>query len=192
MGAFTPSGQYTAEVERYCNENIFLPTLEALKNENIVFKGVIYFGLMLTEKGPKVLEYNARFGDPETQAILPLLDTDLMDLFDACIDGELEGLDISWSDEAAVCVVMASGGYPENYRKGFEITGLDKIAENKKQYIYHAGTKKEAGRYYTDGGRVLGVTAVAKNISSARDIAYSLASRIDFEGKFYRKDIGIK
>jgi phosphoribosylamine--glycine ligase len=192
MGAFTPSGVYTPEIEKYCNEKIFLPTLEALKKEDIVFKGVIYFGLMLTAKGPKVLEYNARFGDRETQVILPLLKSDLLDIFDACIDGELEKIDISWSDEAAVCVVMASGGYPESYQKGFEITGLDKLSDNSRQYIYHAGTRKEADRYYTNGGRVLGVTAVAENISSARDIAYDLASKIDFEGKFYRKDIGIK
>jgi len=192
MGAFSPVQAYTPEIEGFCKEKIFKPTIDAMKSEGIIFKGILYFGLILTEDGPKVLEYNARFGDPEAQVILPLLKTDLLTVFDACIDGKLDSTEIGWSEDSVVCVVLASGGYPGEYKKGFEIKGLDSIAENDDALIYHAGTRTENGRYYTNGGRVIGVTAKAPTLNAARERAYNMAGRIMFEGMFYRKDIGIK
>ena len=168
MGTFSPSPFYTPDIEKACIEKIFLPTVNALNNEGRTFKGVLYFGLILTEKGPKVLEYNARFGDPETQVLLPLLKNDLVDVFDAVIDGRLHDIKIEWKDEACVCVIMASGGYPGEYRKGFRITGMDEALKDTNVVIFHAGTRRTAGQYYTDGGRVIGVTACGVNIDKAR------------------------
>lgn len=189
MGTFSPSRVYTPEIAEYCMQNIFIPTVNAMNSEGRTFKGILYFGLMLTAEGPKVLEYNARFGDPETQVVLPRLKTDLMDIFDAIIDGTLSNVNIEWDDKACVCVIMASGGYPESYRKGFEIHGLQDCSD---VLIFHAGTRKENGRYYTNGGRVLGVTASDVSIDKAREKAYRAVSKIQFENAHYRKDIGIK
>jgi phosphoribosylamine--glycine ligase len=171
---------------------IFIPTINAMNLEGRPFKGILYFGLMLTPDGPKVLEYNARFGDPETQVVLPRLKNDLLEIFDAIIDEKLETIDISWKQNCAVCVVMASGGYPENYVKGYEITGLDAIKSFEDIMAFHAGTKKENGKFYTNGGRVLGVTAVAEDIEKAREKAYEAVSTVHFKDAHYRKDIGIK
>jgi phosphoribosylamine--glycine ligase len=190
MGTFTPSRAYTKAVADECMERIFLPTVRAMNSEGRKFKGVMFFGLMLTENGPKVLEYNARFGDPETQVVLPLLKTDLLDIFEAIIDERLDEIDIEWDERAAVCVVMASGGYPESYRKGYEIRGLERVAPD--ITVFHAGTKKENGRFFTNGGRVLGVTALGASIDEAREKAYGAVSLIEFENAHYRRDIGIK
>lgn len=185
MGTYAPSPIYTPDVSAYCMENIFLPTVNAMNAEGRTFKGVLYFGLMKTEKGVKVIEYNARFGDPETQVVLPLLDGDLVDIMMACVDGTLENVDIKWTDKAAVCVVMASGGYPGSYESGFEITGL----ENANGTVYHAGTKLVDGKTVTAGGRVLGVTNVGKDLADARDKSYKDVEKISFNGAFCRKDI---
>ncbi len=189
MGTFSPSAIYTPEIEKEVMNNIILPTLDAMNREGRTFKGVLYFGLMLTSDGVKVVEYNARFGDPETQVVLPRLKTDLADIFNAVVDGTLDKLNIEWSDEACVCVVMASGGYPENYEKGKAITigDLDKDI-----LLFHAGTKLQDGKLVTSGGRVLGVTALGKDINVAREKAYANVEKISFDGAFYRKDIGIK
>ena len=192
MGTFTPSRVYDEEIRNFCIGKVFQPTVDAMQKENRAFKGVLYFGLMITSDGPKVLEYNARFGDPETQVILPLLKTDLLDIFEACIDGTLDKLDILWSDEAVVCVVLTSGGYPEKYIKGYEITGTKGISDDVKLFIFHAGTLKKDEKYYTNGGRVLGVTAKADSINDARKKAYDITEKICFTDKFFRKDIGIK
>lgn len=192
MGAFSPSRVYTNELQEECMRTIFLPTIKAMKIEGRPFKGVLYFGLMLTPDGPKVLEYNARFGDPETQVVLPLLETDLVEIFDAVIDEKLDTINITWRPDCAVCVIMASGGYPESYTKGYEITGLESIKNQKDIILFHAGTKKENGKFYTNGGRVLGVTALAEDIETARKKAYETVSAIYFENAHYRKDIGIK
>ena len=189
MGTFSPSAIYTPEIEKEVMNNIILPTLDAMNREGRTFKGVLYFGLMLTSDGVKVVEYNARFGDPETQVVLPRLKTDLADIFNAVVDGTLDKLNIEWSDEACVCVVMASGGYPENYEKGKAIIigDLDKDI-----LLFHAGTKLQDGKLVTSGGRVLGVTALGKDINEAREKAYANVEKISFDGAFYRKDIGIK
>ena len=192
MGAFSPSRVYTQELQEECMRTIFIPTINAMNLEGRPFKGILYFGLMLTPDGPKVLEYNARFGDPETQVVLPRLKNDLLEIFDAIIDEKLETIDISWKQNCAVCVVMASGGYPENYVKGYEITGLDAIKSFEDIMAFHAGTKKENGKFYTNGGRVLGVTAVAEDIEKAREKAYEAVSTVHFKDAHYRKDIGIK
>lgn len=192
MGAFSPSRVYTGELQEECMRKIFIPTINAMNHERRPFKGILYFGLMLTPDGPKVLEYNARFGDPETQVVLPRLKNDLLEIFDAIIDEKLETIDISWKQNCAVCVVMASGGYPENYVKGYEITGLDAIKSFEDIMAFHAGTKKENGKFYTNGGRVLGVTAVAEDIEKAREKAYEAVSTVHFKDAHYRKDIGIK
>ncbi len=192
MGAFSPSKFYTKELEVECMKTIFKPTVEAMNNEGRQFKGVLYFGLMLTKEGVKVLEYNARFGDPETQVVLPCLDNDLLDIFDAIIDERLDEVNVSWKKNAAVCVVMASGGYPQNYIKGFEIKGLDELANKEHIIVFHAGTKKGNDKFYTNGGRVLGVTALAEDIQAAREKAYNAVSLIDFKNAHYRKDIGLK
>lgn len=185
MGTYAPSPIYTPDVADYCMKNIFLPTVNAMNAEGRTFKGVLYFGLMKTEKGVKVIEYNARFGDPETQVVLPLLESDLVDIMLACADGNLENIDIKWADKAAVCVVMASGGYPGSYESGFEITGLENAAGT----VYHAGTKLVDGKIVTAGGRVLGVTNVGKDLADARDKSYKDVEKISFQGAFCRKDI---
>ena len=192
MGAFSPSRVYTKELQEECMRTIFVPTVNAMNLEGRPFKGIIYFGLMLTPDGPKVLEYNARFGDPETQVVLPRLETDLVEIFDAIIGEKLGTIDISWKQNCAVCVVMASGGYPEGYVKGYKITGLEAIKSSNNIIAFHAGTKKENEEYYTNGGRVLGVTAVAEDIENARKKVYNAISAIYFKDAHYRKDIGIK
>lgn len=186
MGAFAPSPYFTPYKLAEATEKIFKPTVDGLSEDGITYKGVIYFGLMMTENGIKVIEYNARFGDPETQAILPLLKTDLVDIIDACIDGTLDKLDIEWSDKTGFTVVVASGGYPENVVKGYpiEIGALDGVT------LYHAGTAKREGVTVTNGGRVFNVTAVADNIEEARERVYSQIDKIKFEGARYRSDIG--
>ncbi len=192
MGTFSPSRVYTEELQKECMERIFIPTMEAMNREGRPFKGILFFGLMLTPDGPKVLEYNARFGDPETQVVLPRLENDLLEIFEAIIDEKLETIDITWRENAAVCVVMASGGYPEHYAKGYEIKGLDVAGQQQDIIIFHAGTRKEGSCFYTNGGRVLGVTAIAENIEKAREKAYHAISQISFKDAHYRRDIGIK
>jgi len=189
MGTFSPSAIYTPEVEKEVLDNIILPTVEAMNKEGRTFKGVLYFGLMLTDEGAKVVEYNARFGDPETQVVLPRLKTDLADIFNAVVDGQLDKIDIQWSDEACVCVVMASGGYPESYEKGKEIT-IGELPDD--VLLFHAGTAVKDGKLVTSGGRVLGVTAMGKDIAEARKKAYAAVKNISFDGAFCRSDIGIK
>ena len=189
MGAFSPSRMYTDEIAKTCMDTIFRPTIDAMAKEGRTFKGVIYFGLMLTPKGPKVIEYNARFGDPETQAVLSRLETDIFDIFNAVIDGTLENIDIKWSDNAACCVCMASGGYPAKYEKGKVITGLDSVTDS---MVYHAGTKLSDGVMITNGGRVLGVTANAKTLDEAIKKAYADVKKIHFDGVHFRTDIGVK
>lgn len=171
-------------------ETIFKPTIEAMNKEGRPFKGCLYFGLMITPNGPKVIEYNARFGDPEAQVVLPRLKTDLVDICEAVIDETLSDLDIEWYDGAAACVVMASGGYPVKYNKGLEITGLDDKGQVDDAIVYHAGTKYENGKFYTNGGRVLGITAVAPTLDEALKKAYSAVDKINFDGAHYRHDIG--
>jgi len=190
MGTFSPSRIYDKAMEEECMNNIFLPTVNALKSEGITYKGVIFFGLMSTKDGVKVIEYNARFGDPETQVVLPRLKTDIVDIFEAVCDGTLDKINIEWEDNACVCVVEASGGYPKKYQTGYEIKGLDNIENN--IYVYHAGTKKEDNRYYTSGGRVLGITAKSKDLNTAISDAYKAVKNISFTDVHYRKDIGVK
>ena len=190
MGAFCPSPKYTPEIADYCMANIFRPTIDALRAEGRTFKGVIYFGLMLTSEGPKVVEYNARFGDPETQPILTMLDTDLVDIMEAIIDEKLETLDIRWKPGAACCVVMASGGYPTGHKTGYPISGLDEVPEG--VFVYHAGTKKDGGTYLTAGGRVLGVTACGVSLPEAIAAAYAGVEKISFTDEHHRRDIGKK
>ena len=189
MGAISPAPGYTPEIADRCMEEIFLPTVAALKAEGRPFHGVLYFGLMLTPDGPKVVEYNARFGDPECQAVLSLLETDLMDIFQACREGTLDRLDIRWKDAAACCLVLASGGYPTSYQKGYPITGLDEAEQT--AVVFHAGTKRdEDGTIRTSGGRVLGVTAVGDDLNAAIDGAYAAAKHISFQDMHFRTDIG--
>ncbi|MDD3839380.1 MAG: phosphoribosylamine--glycine ligase [Clostridia bacterium] len=192
MGTFTPSRYYTQDIAEEVKKNILIPTVKAMSAEGRPFKGVLYFGLMLTDDGPKVLEYNARFGDPEAQVVLPRLKTDLVDIFDAIIDGKLDSVDIEWDDNAAVCVILASGGYPVSYEKGYTIKGLENFKDSKDIILFHAGTEKVDGNYITNGGRVLGVTAMAQDIEQARCKAYDAVNRIEFKDMHYRKDIGIK
>ena len=189
MGAISPAPGYTPEIARRCMEEIFRPTIDALRAEGRPFRGVLYFGLMLTPDGPKVVEYNARFGDPECQVVLSLLDSDLMDILQACVDGTLGQLDIRWRDEAGCIVVLASGGYPLDYKKGYPISGLEKAG--KTATVFHAGTKLGPnGEYLTNGGRVLGVTATAPTLEEAIDAAYAAAKRISFQDMHMRTDIG--
>ena len=187
MGAISPCPNYTPELSKICMDTIFLPTVKALNAEGRTFKGVIYFGMMLTPEGPKVVEYNARFGDPECQAVLSLLETDLMDILEACVDGTLDQLDVKFKDAASCCLVLASGGYPVAYEKGKEITGLDQV---KDAVVFHAGTKKQDGKFLTNGGRVLGVTAVAPTLREAVVKAYAAAGPVNFEKMHFRTDIG--
>ena len=189
MGAFCPSPNYTPEIAAFCEKNIFLPTVNALKAEGRPFKGVIYFGLMLTKDGPRVVEYNARFGDPETQPILSMLDTDLMDIFEACVNGTLDQVDIRWKDGAACCIVLASGGYPVSYQSGYPISGLDEAG--KKATVFHAGTKlNDKGEIVNAGGRVLGVTATGADLPDAIAKAYAAAKPISWTDMHMRTDIG--
>ena len=189
MGAISPSPNYTPEVARRCMEEIFLPTVAALKAEGRPFQGVLYFGLMLTPDGPKVVEYNARFGDPECQAVLSLLETDLLDIFLACRNGTLDHLNIRWKDGAACCLVLASGGYPGSYAKGLPITGLEDAGQQ--AVVFHAGTELgDDGTVFTNGGRVLGVTATGGNLKEARANAYKATEWVEFGNKYMRHDIG--
>ena len=191
MGTFSPSPFYTPEVDAFCKEHIYQKTVDAMAAEGREFKGIIFFGLMLTADGPKVLEYNARFGDPETQVVLPRMKNDLVDLFEACIDGTLDQINLEFEDNAAVCVVLASNGYPEHYEKGFEIRGLENFKDKDGYYVFHAGSKfDEQGRVVTNGGRVLGVTATGSNLKEARANAYKATEGIDFDNKYMRQDIG--
>ena len=192
MGAFSPSKNYTPEIAEVCMNTIFKPTIDALKAEGILYKGVIYFGLMLTPAGPKVVEYNSRFGDPETQCILPRLKTDLYDIFDSIIDEKLDTVNIEWDENACCCVVAASGGYPVKYLSGYEISGIDE-AEATGAIVFHAGTKlNEAGNYVNAGGRVLGITALGENLDAAIRKAYEAIGHITWTDMHYRKDIGRK
>jgi phosphoribosylamine---glycine ligase len=192
MGTFSPSRIYTPELAQYCMEKLFIPTINAMNSEGRKFKGVLYFGLMITQEGPKVLEYNARFGDPETQVVLPRLKSDIVEIFNAIIDEKLDTLDIKWDNKAAVCVIMASGGYPQKYHTGYEIQGIEEAEHDSNIVVFHAGTKREDGKYLTSGGRVLGVTALESNLDEAIKRAYEGVSRINFKEAHYRKDIGIK
>lgn len=191
MGTFTPSRHYTEELAKECMETLFKPTMEALNAEGRPFKGIIFFGLMLTNQGPKVLEYNARFGDPETQVVLPLLENDLLEVFEAVIDERLEELEITWKKQGAVCVIAASGGYPLDYQKGYPIYGIDEV-KSQGYLVFHAGTKLEDGVFKTNGGRVLGVTALGENLDAAIEKAYEGIKQVTFEKMHYRKDIGRK
>lgn len=190
MGTFSPSPFYTAEVDEFCKKYIYQPTVDAMASEGREFKGIIFFGLMLTEKGPKVLEYNARFGDPETQVVLPRMKNDIVEVFEACIDGTLDKIDLQFEDNAAVCVVLASEGYPVKYDKGFEIKGLENFEDKDSYYVFHAGSKLSDGKIVTNGGRVLGVTAKGADLKQARANAYEATKWIDFENKYMRNDIG--
>ena len=192
MGNFSPSPFYTKKVDEFCKKYIYQATVDAMKAEGRPFKGVIFFGLMLTPDGPKVLEYNARFGDPEAQVVLPRLENDIVDVFEACIDGTLDQVDLKFdNDRATVCVILASDGYPVEYKKGFPIEGLEKFKGKDDYYVFHSGTKfNENGQIVTNGGRVLGVTATGKDLKEARKKAYEATEWISFENKYMRHDIG--
>lgn len=190
MGTFSPSPFYTKEIDEFCRQHIYQATVDAMKAEGRSFKGIIFFGLILTEKGPKVLEYNARFGDPETQVVLPRMKNDIIEVMEACVDGKLDTIKLEFEDNAAVCVVLASAGYPEHYEKGFVIQGLDSHKQKEGYYIFHAGTKLADGQIVTNGGRVLGVTATGKDLKTARENAYQATEWIDFKNKYMRTDIG--
>lgn len=191
MGNFSPSPFYTPEVDEFCRKHIYQPTVDAMAAEGREFKGVIFFGLMLTPEGPKVLEFNARFGDPEAQVVLCRMKNDIMDVIDACIDGTLDQVDLQFEDNAAVCVVLASDGYPVSYEKGFEITGLERFEGKEGYYCFHAGSRlDDKGRIVTNGGRVLGVTAKGATLKEARAKAYEAAEWVSFANKYMRHDIG--
>ncbi|MDO4318788.1 MAG: phosphoribosylamine--glycine ligase [Lachnospiraceae bacterium] len=191
MGTFSPSPFYTAEVDAFCQKHIYQPTMDAMKAEGRDFVGVLFCGLMLTADGPKVLEYNARFGDPETQVVLPRMKNDMIDVMEACIDGRLSEITLEFEDNAAVCVVLASEGYPEHYEKGLPITGLENFSGKDGYAVFHAGTKKDAeGRIVTNGGRVLGVTALGADLKQARANAYAATEWVQFANKYKRNDIG--
>ena len=191
MGTFSPSPFYTEEVDRYCKEHIYQKTVDAMRAEGREFKGIIFYGLMLTKSGVKVLEYNARFGDPETQVVLPRMENDIIDVFEACIDGCLDKIDLKFEDNAAVCVVLASDGYPLKYEKGKKIKGLENFEGKTDIFAFHAGTKKVNGDVLTNGGRVLGITAMAPTLKEARDKAYEATKLVEFENKYMRNDIGM-
>lgn len=191
MGTFSPSPFYTSAVDEFCRKYIYQATVDAMKSEGRDFKGIIFFGLMLTDKGPRVLEYNARFGDPETQVVLPRMKNDIIEVFEACIDGTLDSIELEFEDNAAVCVVLASDGYPEHYEKGFKISGLETVNAIEGHYVFHAGTKfNSTGDIVTNGGRVLGVTAKGENLKAARANAYEAVKLVNFDNKYYRNDIG--
>lgn len=190
MGTFSPSPFYTDEIDKICQDRIYKPTVDAMKKEGRTFVGIIFFGLMLTSDGPKVLEYNARFGDPETQVVLPRMKNDIIEVMEACIDGNLDKIDLDFEDNAAVCVVLASKGYPVSYEKGFEIKGLSNFEGKSDMFCFHAGTALKDGKFVTNGGRVLGVTATASTLKEARAKAYEATKLVDFENKYMRNDIG--
>ena len=190
MGTFSPSPYYTKEMQVFCQTEVFEKTIKAMAEEGRPFKGVLFVGLMLTEEGPKVLEYNARFGDPEAQVVLPRMKTDIVDVFEACIDGTLNQINLEFEDNAAVCVILASDGYPEKYEKGLPITGFENFDGKEGYYCFHAGTKLTDGGVVTNGGRVLGITAKGKDLSEARKQAYAATEWISFANKYCRKDIG--
>lgn len=191
MGTFSPSPFYTDEVDAFCKKYVYQASVDAMKAEGRTFKGIIFFGLMLTKNGPKVLEYNARFGDPETQVVLPRMKNDIVDVFEACIDGTLDQITLDFEDNAAVCVVLAADGYPVKYEKGFEIKGLENFKNKDGYYVFHAGSKfNEQGKIVTNGGRVLGVTAKGTDLVQARANAYEATKWIDFDNKYMRNDIG--
>ena len=190
MGTFSPSPFYTKEVDEFCHKYIYQASMDAMKAEGRDFTGIMFFGLMLTDKGPKVLEYNARFGDPEAQVVLPRMKNDVIEVMEACIDGKLDQVDLQFEDNAAVCVVLASDGYPEQYEKGKVISGLDTFKDKEGYYVFHAGTKKAEEGIVTNGGRVLGVTAKGKDLKEARANAYKATEWIDFSNKYMRNDIG--
>lgn len=190
MGTFSPSPFYTAEVDEFCRKYIYQATVDAMAAEGRPFKGVIFFGLMLTPKGPRVLEYNARFGDPETQVVLPRMKNDIIEVMEACVDGTLDKIDLQFEDNAAVCVVLASDGYPVAYEKGFVIEGLDRFEKEEGYYCFHAGTKLTEEGIVTNGGRVLGITAKGADLKEARANAYAATEWVTFENKYMRHDIG--
>jgi phosphoribosylamine--glycine ligase len=190
MGTFSPSPFYTDEVDAFCKKYIYQPTVDAMAAEGREFKGIIFFGLMLTDQGPKVLEYNARFGDPEAQVVLPRMKNDIIEVMEACIDGRLEDIDLQFEDNAAVCVVLASEGYPVKYEKGFLIHGLEKFEGQDSYFCFHAGTKQTDEGIVTNGGRVLGITAKGATLKQARENAYEAAGWVDFRNKYMRHDIG--
>ena len=190
MGTFSPSPFYDEKIQKYCEETIYQPTMDAMKAEGRDFVGILFVGLMLTEDGPKVLEYNARFGDLEAQVVLPRMKNDILDVMNACIDGALDKIDLQFEDNAAVCVILASDGYPESYEKGKVITGLENFDGKEDYYVFHAGTKLDGGRMVTNGGRVLGVTAKGGNLLEARKNAYAATEWVSFENKYMRNDIG--
>ena len=190
MGTFSPSPFYTKEVDEFCRKYVYQKTVDAMAAEGREFKGIIFFGLMLTEEGPKVLEYNARFGDPEAQVVLPRMKNDLIDVIEACIDGTLDQVDLQFEDNAAVCVVLASDGYPVAYEKGLPITGLDEFKKHEGYYCFHAGTKFDGDQIVTNGGRVLGVTAKGATLKEARANAYKATEWVQFDNKYMRHDIG--
>lgn len=190
MGTFSPSPFYTEDVDKFCKEHVYQATMDAMKAEGRDFVGILFCGLMLTADGPKVLEYNARFGDPEAQVVLPRMKNDIIDVMEACIDGRLDEIDLQFEDKAAVCVVLASEGYPEHYDKGFVIAGLDTFKDKDGYYVFHAGTKQTEAGIVTNGGRVLGVTAKGENLKAARANAYKATEWIEFDNKYMRNDIG--
>ena len=190
MGTFSPSPFYNDEVEAFCEKYVYQSTIDAMASEGRPFTGILFTGLMITEDGPKVLEYNARFGDPEAQVVLPRMKNDIIDVMEACIDGKLSDVELEFEDNAAVCVVLASDGYPEKYDKGFEIKGLDTFKDKDGYYVFHAGTKFDGDKIVTNGGRVLGVVAKGENLKAARANAYKATKWIDFANKYKRNDIG--
>jgi len=191
MGTFSPSPFYTDEIAKFCEENVYQRTIDAMAAEGREFKGVLFCGLMLTEKGPRVLEFNARFGDPEAQVVIPRLKNDLLDVMIACADGTLDQVDLQFEDNAAVCVMLASDGYPVSYEKGYEIRGLENFKDKDGYYVFHSGTKfDDAGKVVTNGGRVIGVTALGENLVQARTNAYKATELLDFDNKYMRHDIG--
>lgn len=190
MGTFSPSPFYTEEVDEFCRKYIYQPTVDAMAAEGREFKGIIFFGLMLTDKGPRVLEYNARFGDPEAQVVLPRMKNDIIEVMEACIDGRLDEIDLQFEDNAAVCVVLASEGYPVKYEKGLVIKGLEKFEGQDSYFCFHAGTKRTEQGIVTNGGRVLGITAKGKDLKEARANAYKAAEWVSFDNKYMRHDIG--
>ena len=190
MGTFSPSPFYTKEVDQFCIEHIYQATVDAMAAEGRPFVGIIFFGLMLTKEGPKVLEYNARFGDPEAQVVLPRMKTDMIEVMEACVEGRLDQIDLQFEDNAAVCVVLASDGYPVSYEKGFEITGLEKFDTEDGYYCFHAGTALKYGKIVTNGGPVLGITAKGSDLKAARANAYQATEWVQFDNKYMRHDIG--
>ncbi|MEG0355155.1 MAG: phosphoribosylamine--glycine ligase [Lachnospiraceae bacterium] len=190
MGTFSPSPFYTKEVEEFCEKHVYQATVDAMKAEGREFKGIIFFGLMLTPQGPKVLEYNARFGDPEAQVVISRMKNDMVEVMEACIDGTLDRIELQFEDNAAVCVVLASDGYPVKYEKGIPITGLEEFQKHEGYYCFHAGTKLEQGQIVTNGGRVLGITAKGKDLKEARKNAYQATEWVKFKNKYMRNDIG--